>query len=65
MCHCPIYQASVFVVKSIPSAISCHCKKGGFVAWNYNSVINLLTSFLGKVCANVEVEPQLQPLDND
>ena len=41
------------------------CKKGGFVAWRYDSVINLLTSFLGNVCANVEVEPQLQPLDND
>ena len=41
------------------------CKKGGFVAQRHDSVRNLLTSFLGKVCTNVEVEPQLQPLDNE
>ena len=46
----------------------CHslsCKKGGFVAQRHNGVRNLVTSFLGKVCNNVEVEPQLQPLDNE
>ena len=46
----------------------CHalsCKKGGFVAQRHNGVRNLLTSFLGKVCTNVKVEPQLQPLDNE
>ena len=46
----------------------CHalsCKKGGFVAQRHDGVRNLLTSFLGKVCTNVEVEPQLQPLDNE
>ena len=26
---------------------------------------NLLASLVGKVCTNVEVEPQLQPLDNE
>ena len=41
------------------------CKKGGFVALRHDSVRNLLTSFLGKVCTNVEVEPQLQPLNNE
>ena len=35
------------------------CKKRGFVAQRYDSVRNLLTSFLGKVCTNVKVEPQL------
>ena len=60
-----IYQASVFVVRSIPSAIPSHAKKGGFVAQRHNGVRNLVTSFLGKVCTNVEVEPQLQPLDNE
>ena len=39
--------------------------KGGFVTQRHNSVRNLLTSFLGKVCTNVEVESQLQPLDNE
>ena len=46
----------------------CHalsCKKGGFVAQRHDCVRNLLTSLIGKVCTNVEVEPQLQPLDNE
>ena len=40
----------------------CHalsCKKGGFVAQRHDSVHNLLTSLIGKVCTNVEVKPQL------
>ena len=41
------------------------CKKGGFVAQRHDGVRNLLTSLIGKVCTNVEVEPQLQPLDNE
>ena len=46
----------------------CHalpCKKGGFVAQRHDGVRNLLTSLIGKVCTNVEVEPKLQPLDNE
>ena len=46
----------------------CHalsCKKGGFVAQRRDGFRNLLTSLIGKVCTNVEVEPQLQPLDNE
>ncbi|XP_068723901.1 uncharacterized protein [Montipora capricornis] len=46
----------------------CHalsCKKGGLVAQRHDGVRNLLTSLVGKVCSNVEVEPQLQPLDNE
>ena len=39
------------------------CKKGGFLAQRHDGVRNLLTSLIGKVCTNVEVEPQLQPLD--
>ena len=31
----------------------------------HNGVRNLVASFLGKVCTNVEVELQLQPLDNE
>ena len=41
------------------------CKKGGFVAQRHDGVRNLLTTQLGKVCKNVEIEPHLQPLDNE
>ena len=57
---CPTYQVSVFVVRSIPSAM-----QGGFVAQRHDGLRNLLTSLIGKVCTTVEVEPQLQPLDNE
>ena len=40
-------------------------KKGGFVAQRHDGVRNLLTAQLGKVCKNVEIEPHLQPLDNE
>ena len=46
----------------------CHalsCQREGFVAQRHDGVRNLLTSLIGKVCTNVEVEPQLQPLDNE
>ena len=46
----------------------CHalsCKKGGFVAQRHDGVRKILTSLIGEVCTNVEVEPQLQPLDNE
>ena len=35
------------------------------MARRHDGVRNLLTSLIGKVCTNVEVEPQLQPLDNE
>ena len=64
-----------FLLSDLPSKCVCgekytvchalSCKKGGFVAQRHDGVRNLLTSFLGKVCTNVEVEPQLQPLDNE
>lgn len=40
------------------------CKKG-FVAQHHDGVRNILTSLLSKVCKNVQVEPHLQPLDNE
>ena len=39
--------------------------QGGFVAQRHDGLRNLLTSLIGKVCTTVEVEPQLQPLDNE
>ena len=41
------------------------CKKWGFVAQHHHWVRNLLTSLLSKVCKKVQVEPYLQPLDNE
>ena len=35
------------------------------MAHRHDGVRNLLTSLIGKVCTNVEVQPQLQPLDNE
>ena len=41
------------------------CKKGGFIAQRHDTVRDLLTSHMSKVCGNVETEPLLQPLDNE
>ena len=41
------------------------CKKGGFVAQRHDTIRDLLTSHISKVCRNVETEPFLQPLDNE
>ena len=35
------------------------------MAQTHDGVRNLLTSLIGKVCTNAEVDPQLQPLDNE
>ena len=35
------------------------------MAYRHDGVRNLPTSLIGKVYTNVEVEPQLQPLDNE
>ena len=35
------------------------------MAHRHDCVRNLLTSLIGKVCTNAEVDPQLQPLDNE
>ena len=35
------------------------------MAQRHHDVCNLFTSLIGKVCTNVEVEPELQPLDNE
>ena len=40
-------------------------KKGGFVAQKHDTILDLLTSHISKVCRNVKREPLLQPLDNE
>ena len=41
------------------------CKKGGFIAQRHDTIPDLLTSHISKVCRNLETEPLLQPLDNE
>ena len=41
------------------------CKKGGFIAQRHDTIRDLLTSYISKVCRNVETEPLLQPLDDE
>ena len=35
------------------------------VAQRQDGVRNLLTTFIDRICNNVEIEPRLQPLDNE
>ena len=41
------------------------CKKGGFVAQKHDTIRDLLTLHIRKVCKNVEKEALLPPLDNE
>ena len=43
----------------------CHAKREG--SWRRDTMVfvTYLTSLIGKVCTNFEVEPKLQPLDNE
>ena len=41
------------------------CKKGGFVAQRHDTIRDLLTSHISKVCRNVGKELLLQPLNNE
>ena len=62
-------------LQDLPSTCACgepfnvshalSCKKRGFVAKRHDRVRNLLTSLLSKVYKKVQVEPRLQPLDNE
>ena len=63
----PLHDLSSFCASgdrfNIKHALTC--KKGGFVTQKYDGVRNLLTSLLGKVCKNEEIEPHLLLLDNE
>ena len=41
------------------------CKKGGFVAQRHDTIRDLVTSHISKVCRNVETEPLLRLVDNE
>ena len=42
-----------------------NCKKGGFVSIRHNNVRDFEASLLEKVCADVQIEPPLQPVNED
>ena len=48
---------------TVSNALSC--KRGGFVAQRHDDIRELLTLLISRICKNVEVEPRLQPLDNE
>ena len=62
-------------LSNLPSLCACgemfnvnhalSCKKGGLIAQRHDTIRDLLTSHINKVCRNVETEPLLQPLDNE
>ena len=42
-----------------------NCKRGGFVIMRHNNIRDFDANLLRKVCNDVEVEPQLQPLNGE
>ena len=62
-------------IKHLPSKCVCgdafnathamNCKKGGFVSIRHDNVRDFEANLLKKVCNDVEIEPALQPIDND
>ena len=46
---------------SICHALNCH--RGGFVIMWHDSIRNFEAAMLRKICKDVEIEPQLQPLE--
>ena len=62
-------------IKNLPSKCACgqafdtnhamNCKKGGFVAIRQKNVRDFEANLLKTVCNDVEIEPKLQPIEND
>ena len=62
-------------IKNLPSKCACgqafdtnhamNCKKGGFVTIRHNNVKDFEANLLKTVCNDVEIEPKLQPIEND
>ena len=62
-------------LKGLPSQCPCgqqfninhamNCKRGGFVSMRHNDIRDFEANLLSKVCNDVEIEPQLQPLTGE
>ena len=62
-------------IKNLPVLCPCgkdfdvnhamNCKKGGFINIRHNNVRDFEANLLKKVCADVEIEPKLHPVNND
>ena len=62
-------------VTNLPSKCACgdifnvnhamNFKKGGFVSIRHDTIRDFEANLLKKVCADVEIEPKLQPVNND
>lgn len=62
-------------IKNLPSKCPCGapfdsnhamtCKKGGFITIRHNNIRDFEANLLKKVCNDVEIEPTLQPVNND
>ena len=60
-------------IRGLPSKCPCgqtfdlnhalNCKRGGFVIMRHNNIRDFEANLLRKICADVETEPPLQPLD--
>ena len=62
-------------IRGLPSKCPCgqtfdlnhalNCKRGGFVIMRHNNIRDFEANLLRKICADVETEPPLQPLDGE
>ena len=62
-------------IEDLPSTCACgnsfdanhamHCKNGGYVIYRHNCIRDFEAALLRKVCTDVSIEPELQPVNRD
>ena len=62
---CLISLVTVLVEKCLLSTKRWHERREVFIAQRHDTIRDLLTTDISKVCRNVETEPLLQPLDKE
>ena len=58
------YHLNVRVDRFMTST-TLNCKRGGFVIIRHNNIRDFEASLLRRVCKDVKMEPQLQPLNGE